>query len=142
MTGCVLLAAGFLLTLCAKYNEAFAVWYSRHIYTAWVDTVGKVMGIFPFSVSEILLYLVLITILFTGVRLVWRLARKKEGKKAAAKWLSSLLLAAGVLYFLYAVNCGINYYRTSFSESTGMDTSTYTVEELRQVCQWLKWPTR
>ena len=86
MTGCVLLAAGFLLTLCAKYNEAFAVWYSRHIYTAWVDTVGKVMGIFPFSVSEILLYLVLITILFTGVRLVWRLARKKDGVMKLTSW--------------------------------------------------------
>lgn len=137
MTGCVFLAAGFLLTLSAKYNEAFACWYSEKIYQVWINTVGRCMGIFPVSVAEILLYLTVGIILFTGIRLVWRLARRKAGSTETAGWGSGILLAAGVLYFLYAANCGVNYYRISFSESTGMETSTYTVEELGQVCQWL-----
>lgn len=136
-TGCVFLAAGFLLMGLAKYREEFADWYSEHIYPLWIHTVGRFMGIFPFSVAEILLYLVLGTVLITGLRLVWKLIRKKAGKEAAAGWVCSLLLAAGVLYFLYVANCGINYYRTGFSESTGMETGTYTAEELQQVCQWL-----
>lgn len=137
MTGCVFLAAGFLLTLSAKYNEAFACWYSEKIYRVWINTVGRCMGIFPFSVAEILLYLTVGTILFTGIRLVWRLVRRKAGSTETAGWGCGILLAAGVLYFLYAANCGVNYYRISFSESAGMETSTYTVEELQQVCQWL-----
>ena len=52
-------------------------------------------------------------------------------------WFSGLLLAAGILYFLYVACCGINYYRTSFSESSGIVAEEYTVGELTEVCQWL-----
>ena len=33
--------------------------------------------------------------------------------------------------------CGVNYYRESFAESTGIRRDRYTVEELQEVCLWL-----
>ena len=38
---------------------------------------------------------------------------------------------------LYVVNCGINYHRTSFSESSGIKAEEYSVSELKEVCSWL-----
>ena len=42
-----------------------------------------------------------------------------------------------ILMVLYVVNCGINYRRVSFSEKSGIETTAYTVEDLKQACLWL-----
>ena len=39
-------------------------------------------------------------------------------------------MIVGTLLFLYTVNCGINYYASSFSSYAGLADGTYTVEEL------------
>lgn len=48
--------------------------------------------------------------------------------------MSGVLLAAGILIFLYTVCCGINYHRVSFSEKEGIITYRYSADELRKVC--------
>ena len=67
----------------------------------------------------------------------WSGEKVQAGKQLVYGWISGLLLAAGILYFLYVACCGINYYRTSFSESSGIVAEEYTVGELTEVCQWL-----
>lgn len=137
MVGGGLLAAGFLLMLAARASGAFAHWYSIHIYRIWVNTTGRFMGMFPFSVSEVLLYLLLLWILISVCRLTVGVIRKKKGRRQVEEWCMKLLLIAGVLFFLYVINCGINYQRESFAESAGIRTNEYSVEELTEVCSWL-----
>lgn len=137
LTGCSLLAAGAILTLLAGNVGGFAQWYSTHVYPVWVNMLGRMMGVFPVSVAEILLYLLGGLLLFTLGRLLWKLFRKRAGKRQVLGWFSNLLLAAGVLFLLYVVNCGINYHRTSFSESSGIKAEEYSVSELKEVCSWL-----
>ncbi len=137
LTGCSLLAAGAILTLLAGNVGGFAQWYSTHVYPVWVNMLGRMMGVFPVSVAEILLYLLGALLLFTLGRLLWKLFRKRAGKRQVLGWFSNLLLAAGVLFLLYVVNCGINYHRTSFSESSGIKAEEYSVSELKEVCGWL-----
>lgn len=137
LTGCSLLAAGAILTLLARNVGGFAQWYSTHVYPVWVNMLGRMMGVFPVSVAEILLYLLGALLLFTLGRLLWKLFRKRTGKRQVLGWFSNLLLAAGVLFLLYVVNCGINYHRTSFSESSGIKAEEYSVSELKEVCGWL-----
>lgn len=137
MTGCILLAAGFLLTVAARLCEGFAEWYSVTVYPVWVNVLGRGMNVVPFSVAEILLYVTVILVSGSGIRLLWRIYRRRAGKAQAERWGCNLLLLAGILYFLYVVNCGINYHRTSFAEKSGIRTDTYTVLELQQTCLWL-----
>lgn len=137
LTGCSLLAAGAILTLLAGNVGGFAQWYSTHVYPVWVNMLGRMLGVFPVSVAEILLYLLGALLLFTLGRLLWKLFRKRAGKRQVLGWFSNLLLAAGVLFLLYVVNCGINYHRTSFSESSGIKAEEYSVSELKGVCGWL-----
>ena len=66
MVGVGLLAAGFMLMLLARASGTFAHWYSTHIYRIWVNTTGRIMGVFPFSVSEVLLYLLILWILLSA----------------------------------------------------------------------------
>ena len=59
LSGVMFLAVGGALLLAARTAEGFADWYSSHIYTVFVNVIGRLMGQFPFSVSEILLYVLL-----------------------------------------------------------------------------------
>lgn len=146
IAGCILLAAGFMLLCVSRFFRGSAQWYSIHIYPLWVGSIGRVMGIFPFSVSEILLYVVIISVIFGFLRLLVRAFRRQKVGSELFKWGGRICLLAGILFFLYAANCGVNYHRESFSESTGLEvkrdadgqsTAGYTAEELGEVCSWL-----
>ena len=45
-------AAVVLLNAAARNSTAFADWYIAHIFPVWVNTYGRVSGLFPFSVGE------------------------------------------------------------------------------------------
>lgn len=44
-----------LLNAVAWSSKRFCDWYLTHIYGIWVDTYGRIMGMIPFSVGEILI---------------------------------------------------------------------------------------
>ncbi len=44
-----------LLNLAAWSSTAFCDWYLEHIFPVWVNTYGRFMDLFPFSVGEIML---------------------------------------------------------------------------------------
>lgn len=134
ITGFVLLSVGFVLIFISRNSQSFAQWYSKHIYPVWVGSTGRMAGLFPFSVSEVLLYVLLIWIAVRGAANVNRVVRKKNGKEILYSWFWSLFLTAAVLFCLYEVNCGVNYHRQSFSESSGILLREYSAEELREVC--------
>lgn len=149
-----LAAASVILTVAARQAPGFAQWYGTHLYPVWVGSIGRVMGYFPFSVSEILLYLLTVYFFASFIRMVVRwlsgltykvsLSRGRffhvniplRGRQSVGNVWDIILLAA-VLCFLYVVNCGINYHKDSFSEISGIPVEEYTAEELKEVCQWL-----
>lgn len=138
----ILTAAAVFLSIAARKLPGFAQWYSTHLYPLWVGSIGRLMGYLPFSGSEMLLYILLICAVLWFVRLMrgYRKEVKGNNGKAPADVLSggwNLLLLVSVLFFLYVANCGINYQRNSFSESSGIQAEEYSVEELKEVCQWL-----
>lgn len=137
ITGCALLAAGFVLLFVSRIFRGFADWYSTYIYPVWVNTVGRVMGYVDFSVSEVLLYLLLLLLVIWLAEVGWSIARRGNFREKAAVRLADIILLAGLLFFIYVVNCGINYHRETFSESAGLAAEKYSVEELKDTCLWL-----
>lgn len=127
-----LLALSAGLMILASQAPDFAEWYSENIYHLIVATAGRLWGIVPFSVSEILLYILIAALLASTVRLLI-----KRDSKTFLSWISGILLAAGILAFLYTICCGINYHRRSFSEEAGIVTCTYSAQELKEICLWL-----
>ncbi len=143
----LLAAVSVVLSVAARQAPGFAQWYGTHLYPVWVGSMGRVMGFFPFSVSEMLLYLLAACFLIGFVRKVSRRlaglvykpsssrSRPFSINKRRAVW--NMILLAAVLCFLYVVNCGINYHKDSFSEISGISVEEYTAEELKEVCEWL-----
>ena len=129
----LLLVSAFLM-IGAAQMPAFAEWYSEHIYPLIVTTVGRVMGIFPFSVVEVCLYLLLAGVAVSVIVLIVNCIRKGGAGNRIFRWFSKTALTVGILAFLYTVGCGINYHRESFSQAEGIVTSDYGVEELKEVC--------
>ena len=125
--GGILLVAALVLQLCARQVSGFATWYAHHIYPALVGTIGRFFGIFPFSVVEFLLYILIVGVM---AYFAWNF---RHPLKIAGR----TVLIVGCLFFLYTVNCGINYYAAAFSDYAGVETGTYTKEELRELCAFL-----
>ena len=156
----LLLVSSAALMILSANVPAFAEWYSGAVYPLAVNSIGRISGLFPFSVSEIGIYILLTAFFVTLARMVIRLAGsrtgretvatkpgiagqtagKKTGRSSAAifvSWFSGVLLAAGILAFLYTACCGINYHRRSFSEEEGIVTYQYSADNLKEICLWL-----
>ena len=127
----LLLAISAALMALAAKQTGFAEWYSENVYSLFVNSLGRLWGLFPFSVSEMALYIL------AAVFLLSLAAAARKGIHGAVSWLSCILLAAGILAFLYTICCGINYHRKSFSEEEGIITYRYTAQDLKEVCLWL-----
>ena len=135
VAGIVLFAAAFLLLFGASASEAFAQWYTLHVYSFFVATLGRFCGIFAFSVSELMLYVLAAFLVWQIVRAVYRCWKERRVGQPLAAFFSGAFLAAGILFVLYAAFCGVNYHRSSFAHEAGLTWEGASVDELRAVCE-------
>lgn len=63
-----LIAFSLLLNLAGWISRSFCNFYARHIFPVWVETYGRLTGLFPFSVGERMLYLAAV---LTAVLALW-----------------------------------------------------------------------
>ncbi|MCI8638867.1 MAG: DUF3810 domain-containing protein [Coprococcus sp.] len=133
----LLLAASLGLLFTARFSSSFADWYVLHIYRVLVNVAGRFFGLFPFSVSEVGLYLLSLGFSFLFLRLIVRSFRKNAGWKEWISFGTNCFFTASVLFLIYTICCGVNYNHVSFSESAGIETFPYDVEELADVCTYL-----
>lgn len=124
-----LAAFSLVLLYLSRLFPEFANWYTDHIYSAFVNTIGRFWGLFPFSAVEFILYLMILLLLGTLFYAIYR--------KRLAMWGADVLFFASILFITYTLCCGINYNHSSFSETTGIVTSSYTADELASVCELL-----
>lgn len=127
MAGVGLLAAALILQLAARQAEGFAQWYTKTVYPLIVAVWGRLWGMFPWSMSEIGIYLLVLGFLVYG----WRYRR--EGGRIVAR----ALFAVCLLAFTYTADCGVNYYSRPFSSYLDLDVRASSVEELTKLCQYL-----
>lgn len=136
-----------VLNIIAWCSTTFCDAYIKYLFPVWVNTYGRFMGIFPFSVGELLLvagvvcvFLCVIFILICIMLGVYPLLKGGEytpGKIVNGLWKLSkgyfcffawVLLAVGVIMTL---NCTILYHASPFSEQYyGEEDGNYTLEEL------------
>lgn len=113
-----------LLSLYARKIPGFAQAYSVTVYPVLKGLFARIFGIFPFSASEAGLYLLLVFCVFSVIR--WF--------KKPLCLLNGTFFIAALLFFLFTVNCGINYYRNSFSYEAGFVICSHSADELYALC--------
>ncbi|XOQ43977.1 MAG: DUF3810 domain-containing protein [Clostridium sp.] len=127
--------AALLLTMCAAWNRAFAQWYAVKVYSGLSLTVNRITGFVPFSIAEILVIFLLAAIPVLLVFLTVGMIRKKGSRLLfALRFAVNLSVFISIVYFLYTINCGINYYRYSFADICGLDVKPSSVTELENLC--------
>lgn len=124
----ILIALAVILSAAARMVPGFADWYSNAIYPLLQGSVGRLAGIAPFSVAEMLCLILPIAVISNAVRLI-RSHRCKV-------FFTHLLLLASVLLFMYVTNCGINYYRQPFVGRDAFQNAKFTEEELAEFCEF------
>lgn len=145
-----------LANVIAWESSAFCDFYVREIYPLWVNTYGRITGIFSFSVGEVmlvagvvltvaaLLFGILAVIVFTGFRKS-RICGKIMGF-CRKYWTVYAWIFAGVAVVM-TLNCFIPYHCSTLEEKYGLMNRVaaddpmlhelmekeYTIEELGQL---------
>ena len=141
----LLFAISFLALFTSHKSSAFADWYSSTIYPLFVSSIGRFFGIFQFSVSEIGLYIFVILLFLSLIRMLISSIYKMYAQKKNPAWLgygSSLLLLCGCLFTIYTFFCGINYGHTSFAEKYHLESGQYTQAETDLFMQRTDWSVK
>lgn len=127
-----------VLQILARKVDWFGTWYILNIYPIFVNTLGRVMSIFPFSVVEIGLYaLILGFIVFTVVSIVRAIRKKDRPLKLLVGWIHKVLTTVALLLMVYTVTCGVNYFAQSFSTTQGLTIQKSSKEELIELTRYL-----
>ena len=132
-----LLGISVLLLLAGIYIEGFADWYVSHIYSVLTGIIGRIFGLVPTSAAEIGLYILVIVLVFGFIYIVLSIIHGAWNRYRTGKTIRVLFCVTAVLFFLYVINCGINYHTTSFANRSGIQPREYTKEELEQTCMLL-----
>lgn len=135
-----LVAAGGV-TLAANLSIDFANFYSFKVYPIIQTVFSFISGLFPFSIAEftlIALALALVGfIIFSLVRLGKIIIKREKIKRISiSSTLSTFALIVSLIAFVFVFNCGINYYRSPFSDYSGLKIEKYTKEQVREVLEY------
>lgn len=141
----VMIAVVLLLNLLAWSSTAFCDWYIRWIFPIWVNTYGRLTGLFPFSVGEWLIVagvvLVGAALILGGVfavsALVSACIRRKLPKpflRLVKGFYGFLAWVVGIVCLIMTLNCTILYHASTFSTAYfGEDSEAYSEEDLFRV---------
>lgn len=134
----MLFPAGLLLSAAADNIEGAADLYCNTIYRAVSIVWNNISGLIPFSLGEIIILILPFAVLAYIIVSVVIIVRSKGNRlKKTLMAFVRLIAAASVIFFLFVVNCGINYSCSSFSEQSGFVAREASAKELYQVCVYL-----
>lgn len=131
----LLFPAGALLSAYAGSHPDFAEWYATGPYSKLSLAVNRATGLVPLSIAELLVAAFCIFLLFRIVSFAVGLIRGKGNRAArAVRFAANLAVFAAAAYFLFVVDCGINYSRRPFAETCGLTVRPSSQAELQELC--------
>ena len=130
--------AAFLLSYIASRYPAFAEWYAITVYPVLSKSVNFVTSLVPFSIAELLIVLLIIGIVIYLIACIMKIIKGK-GSRGKLLFLSLItpVCLASVLYFVFVLDCGINYSRYTFAQTSGLDVRPSSKAELAALCSAL-----
>lgn len=129
--------AALLLTWAASANPSLTeAWFSRGIYPWLSSAWGFLPSLAPFSVAQ---WVVAAALAFCVGWLVFYLVAfvRGKGERRFVLWraLTTMLAALSVAYCIFALMCGLNYYRHTFAEDAGFELRESSTDELAALCE-------
>jgi len=121
-------------------SQSFAAWYAANLYPILPHTIGRFFSLFPFSVFEIVLILLVLLSIYGVSFFVISLCTSKGrarlwcwAKTYASTTLRRMMNIAAILVLFFVLGAGINYNRESYAEHVGIVVQESPVDELIQL---------
>lgn len=112
-----------LLNIIAWSSETFCDWYIHYVFPVWVNTYGRLTGLFPFSVGEwlivagVFLIIAAVILMIASVfRWIIRQCRVHHVDKLCSGFCTFFAWVLLAVLVLMTLNCTILYHATPFSE--------------------------
>ena len=129
----------FVLTMLARANpDACEELFSRGAYP-WISSVwGYLPSLVGFSIAQWVLIIAIILVICMFVHYIIRIiTRRGERLRYLYRLITSALGIISIAFFLYAMLCGLNYYRHTFAQNEGFEVRESTTQELTDLCNEL-----
>lgn len=129
-----ILAGVILLNITAWLSTPFCDFYISKVFPIGVNTYGRFMALFPFSVGELMLVaavLLVVVVLLSLPVCLWKLFRRHRNTGGLLQFYR---VCAWILLFVLLImtlNCTLLYHGSTFNERYfGKMTDNYTLEDL------------
>lgn len=112
--------------------------YTDHVFGIWIETYGRITGIFPFSVGELMLVLAIVLLLIWMVSLILFifLHSKKGYQQFMRTYSKSLLALALVVLLIMTLNCSMLYGCSKLDLHQRRNTE-YTASEIQKLWNYV-----
>lgn len=128
----------FIILTCRASSFIAEYVFGRFIYRIFAILVGAVTRWIPFSIAEIGLYLICISVIVLPVIFIIHIIKgKNRRKEIVLKAILNIFCFVSVALFLFVVMCGTNYYRYSFKVYLDYDIKEADKDELYELCVYL-----
>lgn len=135
----LLLPIGFLASrVLSLFPEFVERYYSRGVYRFIGQVLSALTGWIPFSLAEIIIILLtsyILSALVRGIILLFK--RRSKAFHLFKKTTANLAAFLGIIYFLFILLWGINYYRKPLSASLELEIRPSSSQELYTLCDSL-----
>lgn len=127
-----------LISLTVSASPGFAEWYATVIYPRLSLCINAITSLVPFSVAELFIVLLIISVLvyliyYIRILIINKFNRAENG----FKFIINLICTACVLLFVFTITCGINYSRYPFAQTCGLEVRASSKTELIELCSEL-----
>lgn len=131
-----LVPVSLFLTVYARFYMSFAEFYAVKVYPAFASTVGYVTSKPAVSVAEITIVILVLLLLIYTVSMIANTVKHRTSDFFKVYSVNILSFGA-VLYFIFVLFCGLNYYRYEFTFYSGLEIRESSKDELVILCQKL-----
>ncbi|HKL99552.1 MAG TPA: DUF3810 domain-containing protein [Mobilitalea sp.] len=128
----ILFPVSLVLIILAKNSSYFAEQiFALHIYKWFSQAISMITGLIPISLAELLIFALPLLLLLFIILFITHILREKDRRLSVIiKGLLNALCIGSVVFFLFTVLAGINYYRYSFSHYSKLEIKESVVDEL------------
>lgn len=135
LSALLLVFGGGLLFVCRFYPAA-ADWYVSGPFQFFPNVVGRLTGLLPFSLYEVILYLLVAAALWRISHGIVCLLQRRRPLRAKDGLCRAVFFVAAVFCMLSAA-CLANYGRSPLAEELDLTIQPSSVEELQALCRTL-----
>lgn len=127
-----------LIVLARSNPDACEHIFSRSVYPAVSSVFGYLPSLTGISMAQWVVIIAVISIACMLIYYIVRIIRRGgERLRYLYRLVTSVIGILSIAFFLYAMLCGLNYYRLTFAQNEGFDVRESTTQELVDLCDGL-----